>query len=535
MGILVWIIFGAIAGWLAHAITGRGGGLIVNIIVGIVGAFIILSFMLTVSIALAQAPEGEEYVVQADDWLSKIAEKEYGDLLAYPAIVEATNAKAAEDDSFAVIDNPDLIEVGQKLWLPASVESGVTTDSTAPAAGDSRLTADQLQNGTYSGIYEEPVTLTEGRYEGEPFVEGGASRPIVEYIDGSVRYGDLDGDGVEDAVLFLTESSGGSGTFVYVAAQLNQGGQPVDAGAVWIEDRIQVKSATIENGQVMLVVTAEGPGDAACCKSHLTSQTYVLQNGQLADISGEGGALVRVSAADLNGTSWTLLEIDEQPALAETEVTISFQDGQISGSGGCNSYNSSFTLDEENPFVMSISPVAATRMACPEPILDQETAYFTALENVSLWGYDIGRLGFTYFEGEGSLPKRLLFSPADSAEATETGQLDRLTGSTWQWVRFTDPTQQFEVDQPENYTITFNPDDTVNIKADCKEPGGGYAADESGSLSISVDPVITVICSEESRSDEFIQKLGFGAIYFFQDGNLFIDLMADGGTLELSP
>jgi uncharacterized membrane protein YeaQ/YmgE (transglycosylase-associated protein family) len=40
MSILVWIIFGAIAGWLAHLITGRGGGLIVNIIVGIVGAFI---------------------------------------------------------------------------------------------------------------------------------------------------------------------------------------------------------------------------------------------------------------------------------------------------------------------------------------------------------------------------------------------------------------------------------------------------------------------------------------------------------------
>ena len=40
MSILVWIIFGAIAGWLAHLLTGRGGGLIVNIIVGIVGAFI---------------------------------------------------------------------------------------------------------------------------------------------------------------------------------------------------------------------------------------------------------------------------------------------------------------------------------------------------------------------------------------------------------------------------------------------------------------------------------------------------------------
>lgn len=40
MSILVWIVFGAVAGWLAHLLTGRGGGLITNIIVGIVGAFI---------------------------------------------------------------------------------------------------------------------------------------------------------------------------------------------------------------------------------------------------------------------------------------------------------------------------------------------------------------------------------------------------------------------------------------------------------------------------------------------------------------
>lgn len=40
MSILVWIIFGALAGWVAHLLTGRGGGLIVNIIVGIVGAFL---------------------------------------------------------------------------------------------------------------------------------------------------------------------------------------------------------------------------------------------------------------------------------------------------------------------------------------------------------------------------------------------------------------------------------------------------------------------------------------------------------------
>lgn len=70
-----------------------------------------------------QPPEGNVYVVQADDWLSKLAGKFYGDIFAYPAIVEATNAKAAEDNSFAIIDNPDLIEIGQKLWIPTTAGS----------------------------------------------------------------------------------------------------------------------------------------------------------------------------------------------------------------------------------------------------------------------------------------------------------------------------------------------------------------------------------------------------------------------------
>lgn len=41
MGILTWIIIGAIAGWLASLIMKGGGyGLIGNIIIGIIGAFV---------------------------------------------------------------------------------------------------------------------------------------------------------------------------------------------------------------------------------------------------------------------------------------------------------------------------------------------------------------------------------------------------------------------------------------------------------------------------------------------------------------
>lgn len=83
---------------------------------------IVLSLALLPATLLAAPPqqeEGQEYTIQADDWLSKLALKFYSDMTKYPAIVEATNAKAQEDSTFTVITNPDLIEIGQKLWIPA--------------------------------------------------------------------------------------------------------------------------------------------------------------------------------------------------------------------------------------------------------------------------------------------------------------------------------------------------------------------------------------------------------------------------------
>lgn len=91
-----------------------------------------LGVALTVVVTVTAAPPtptpgSELYIVQADDWLSKLAQKYYGDALAYPAIVEATNAKAVEDTTFVTITNPDVIEVGQKLWIPAELPVSVTS------------------------------------------------------------------------------------------------------------------------------------------------------------------------------------------------------------------------------------------------------------------------------------------------------------------------------------------------------------------------------------------------------------------------
>lgn len=50
---------------------------------------------------------GETYTVQAGDWLSKIAERAYGDINQFSKIAEANN-----------ITNPEVIEVGTVLKIP---------------------------------------------------------------------------------------------------------------------------------------------------------------------------------------------------------------------------------------------------------------------------------------------------------------------------------------------------------------------------------------------------------------------------------
>ena len=62
---------------------------------------------------------------------------------------------------------------------------------------------------------------------------------------------------------------------------------------------------------------------------------------------------------------------------AGTTLTAMFTLDQISGSSGCNTYNGGYTIDGTT---IKIGPLAATRMACAQDVMDQETAFLTALQ-----------------------------------------------------------------------------------------------------------------------------------------------------------
>jgi heat shock protein HslJ len=278
------------------------------------------------------------------------------------------------------------------------------------------LSADTLKNRVYSGIYDEPVKLIEGLYEGEPFVEGGVAQPTVQYIDNTEVYGDLTGSGLDDAAVLLVENSGGSGVFSYVGAQLNQDGQSLDGGAVLLGDRTQVISMAIEDGQVVVDIVTPGPDEPLCCGTLKLRKALALQDGKLAEVGSE--ELGTVSLDDLMDTSWALERLDfNQPVLSAVTVTAQFSDGQVTGLAGCNNYSASLSSDGGQN--LTVGPTNSTQMTCPDPIMAQELAYLTALQNATWWSYFPGQLAIDYQNEDGS-QGTLFFDPAGS---DDSGQL----------------------------------------------------------------------------------------------------------------
>ncbi len=126
--------------------------------------------------------------------------------------------------------------------------------------------------------------------------------------------------------------------------------------------------------------------------------------------------------------------------------------------------------------------------------------------------------------------------PTVAAEPSEGTMIETesLTAHPWEWVRLTDPLQQYAIEDPQQYVLQFSDGGMLTVQADCNLAQGTYTIDGS-SITIELGPSTLAACPPGSRSEEFLQKLGFAALYFFQDGHLFIDLFADGGTLEFAP
>jgi putative lipoprotein len=118
-------------------------------------------------------------------------------------------------------------------------------------------------------------------------------------------------------------------------------------------------------------------------------------------------ALVGCTGGDeLHDTSWLAVQIGSLPATPGVRSTAAFEDGQISGSGGCNSYSGTYEAELSAGLygggtdTISIRGIGSTEMACDEEVMSQEAAFFDALTSAKSYRLSRDRLEFV---GEGGV------------------------------------------------------------------------------------------------------------------------------------
>ncbi len=146
-----------------------------------------------------------------------------------------------------------------------------------PTPTTAGLTLEILQNGTYfAPVFGRTVTLVNGMYS-----ENTASGSYTVRMLDKYAFGDLNGDGLEDAGIILVENSGGTGQFESVIAVYDSGGTPAQAGQAMLGDRVLINSVSISNGVIHLDMVVHGPNDPLCCPSQAQKHSYWMIGSQL--------------------------------------------------------------------------------------------------------------------------------------------------------------------------------------------------------------------------------------------------------------
>ena len=192
------------------------------------------------------------------------------------------------------------------------------------------------------------------------------------------------------------------------------------------------------------------------------------------------------SSVDLDGTSWTLVQIG-QDVLPGSTATLIFADGQVQGNATCNRFSGSY---ERNGAQLSFGMLRTTRMACEN--MDQEASFLAALAAVMTYRLQDGRLVLS--DGQDDL---LVLEPTQPAT---------LEGTTWQLTGLNTGTAIASVLDDTQITATFG-DGQVAGSAGCNRYFGSVTVQE-GKLTVGMLGSTEMYCGEpEGVMDQEIAYL----------------------------
>ena len=102
------------------------------------------------------------------------------------------------------------------------------------------------------------------------------------------------------------------------------------------------------------------------------------------------------SMQDMNSDTQNISILSGEWRAGEQSVAFT-ADGRVTGNGGCNRFQGNYVATDKT---VEIGPLAATRMACPQEIMDLESAFLAALQAVSSYSIAGRTLQLTTDDGQ---------------------------------------------------------------------------------------------------------------------------------------
>lgn len=142
-----------------------------------------------------------------------------------------------------------------------------------------------FKNFTYVGVCVsdtgEKVTVTNGEFSEEKHADGYVERFYFKVFD--INYGDLTGDGREEAVVLTVCNTGGSGNFSEGLIFGIKAGKPAVLARIPGGDRADggLRTTRVENGLLVIESNDPGPDGGACCPQIIVTTRYKLTGNRI--------------------------------------------------------------------------------------------------------------------------------------------------------------------------------------------------------------------------------------------------------------
>lgn len=109
-----------------------------------------------------------------------------------------------------------------------------------------------------------------------------------------------------------------------------------------------------------------------------------------------------------------------------------------------------------------------------------------------------------------------------------------LAGSTWRLVSLSMADRSAVPDDQMKYTLTFQKNGIVAVRADCNRGHGRYQDPPMGALEIGRITLTKAKCAPGSLADQFARAIGFTQSYEIRDGQLLLGIAPGGDTLRFT-